>query len=247
MIAVILLPGTGLEISPAKKQEPMVSETGKGSFTTNHLKKFLLLCGIFSSVWYLVINIITAAQDPDYSVASQTVSELSAINAPTRPLWVMLGIFYTLLLIAFGWGVWLSAGRYKKLRFAGAIIFFDAVLGAYWPPMHQREVIAAGGETLTDTLHLVWAFIHLVLMLLMIGFGAAALGKTFRIYSIATVLLFIVFGVLTTVESSGISTGAPTPTIGIWERVNMGAYMLWMLVFAIVLLRKDNPVSHITY
>ena len=37
-----------------------------------------------------------------YSFASQTIGELSAIGAPTRQLWVPLGIVYTLLVAAFG-------------------------------------------------------------------------------------------------------------------------------------------------
>jgi hypothetical protein len=39
-----------------------------------------------------------------YSMASQTVSELSPVGAPTRPLWVGLGALYALLMCAFGWG-----------------------------------------------------------------------------------------------------------------------------------------------
>lgn len=222
---------------------PIASETGKQLKKPILLLKSLLSCGIFSSLWYVVTNIITTAKYPGYSVASQTVSELSAIDSPTRTLWITLVLFYTLLLIAFGWGIWLSAAGNKKLRFVAVIILFDAVFGLFWPPMHQREVIAAGGGTLTDTLHLVWTYIHLVLVLLMIGFGAAAMGKKFRIYSIATVAAFIVFGILTTQESPGIKTGEPTPHIGIWERINMGAYMLWIAVFAIVLIQKEKILN----
>src|SRR4030095_13753386 len=120
------------------------------------------------------------------------------------------------------------------------VILFDSVLGFYWPPMHQREIIAAGGGTLTDTLHLVWAFIHLSLMLLMSGFGAAAFGKGFRLFSVFIVVAFMVFGILTTKESLGIEAGLPTPHAGTWERVNIGAYMLWVIVFAIMLLRRNN-------
>jgi hypothetical protein len=28
------------------------------------------------------------------------------------------------------------------------------VTGFFWPPMHQREVLAAGGGTRTDTMHI---------------------------------------------------------------------------------------------
>ena len=107
--------------------------------------------------------------------------------------------------------------------------------------MHQREVIAAGGGTITDILHLAWAFVHLALMLVMIGFGAAALGKGFRIFSAAIVLVFIVFGILTTKESPGLQANLPTPYIGIWERINIGAYMTWIIAFALILLKRNNP------
>lgn len=207
-------------------------------------RKILLVCGILAMLWYLVINILVPMQYPGYDIASQTVSELSAINAPTRQFWSVLCLFYTLLFIAFGLGIWLSANGNRKLRFVAAVVLFDAVFGFFWPPMHQREILAAGGGTLTDTLHLVWTFVHLVLMLLMIGFGASVLGKGFRIFSVAIVLVFIVFGILTSKESIGLEANLPTPHIGIWERINMGAYMLWVIVFAIELMRRNNkPVN----
>ncbi len=69
-------------------------------------RKALLVCGILSSLLYVAMNVFIPMQWEGYSSASQTVSELSAIGAPTRPLWVPLGTVYTLLVAAFGWGVW---------------------------------------------------------------------------------------------------------------------------------------------
>jgi hypothetical protein len=137
-------------------------------------------------------------------------------------------------------GVWLSANGNRKLRFVAIVILFDAIFGFFWPPMHQREIIAAGGGTITDTLHLVWAFVHLVLMLLMIGFGAATFSKAFRMFSVTIVLVFIVFGILTSKESFGLEAGLPTPHVGIWERINIGAYELWVVVFAFALLHREK-------
>jgi len=207
------------------------------------IRKSLLICGILSMLWYVAINVIVPIRYPGYDIASQTVSELSAIDAPTRPFWFVLCIFYSLLFIAFGLGIWLSANKNRKLRFVAAVVLFDAIFGLFWPPMHQREVIAAGGGTLTDTLHLVWAFVHLALMLLMIGFGAASFRKNFRIFSVFIVLIFLVFGLLTAKESPGIQANLPTPHLGIWERINIGAYMLWVIVFAIMLLRRNNKAT----
>lgn len=204
------------------------------------LRKSFLICGILAMVWYVIINIIVPLRYPGYDIASQTVSELSAIDSPTRTFWFILCIFYSLLFMAFGTGTWLSANGNRNLQIAGAVIVFDTFLGIFWPPMHRREVLVAGGGSLTDTLHLVWAFIHLCFMLMMIGFGAAAFGKNFRIFSIAIVLIFILFGILTTKESMGMEAGLPTPNVGIWERVNIGAYMLWVVVFAMILLNKNK-------
>ena len=66
-------------------------------------RKVLLICGIMSSLLYVAMNIVPAVRWEDYSSASQTVSELSAIGAPARPLWILLAIPYSLLVIAFGW------------------------------------------------------------------------------------------------------------------------------------------------
>jgi hypothetical protein len=139
---------------------------------------------------------------------------------------------------------WLTARENKKLKVVAAVIIFDSLLGFFWPPMHLRHIIAAGGGTLTDTLHLVWAFVHLVLMLLMIGFGAAVFEKPFRVFSVIVVSIFFVFGTLTSIESRGIEAGLPTPNLGIWERINIAAYMLWVLVFAQLLLKREQQEQH---
>ncbi len=72
---------------------------------TPGMHKGLLYCGVLSSVWYIAINFYVPMQDKAYSVASFTVSELSAIGAPTRILWVILVLAYPLLFSGLGWGV----------------------------------------------------------------------------------------------------------------------------------------------
>jgi len=207
---------------------------------TTIMRKALLTCGIVSSVWYVLINIIVPMQDEAYSMASMTVSELSAIGAPTRIVWVLLAILYLLLLIAFGWGVLKSAGENRYLRIAGNLIIVYCIMNFYWPPMHQREVIAAGGGTVTDSLHIAWAMMTLLFNVLVMGFGAAALGKRFRLYTLATWVVFTIFGILTFTESPGLEANLPTPYIGIWERINIGAFLLWIMVFSYILLNVDR-------
>jgi hypothetical protein len=200
-------------------------------------RKALLVCGILSSLLYIAMNVFIPMQWQGYSSASQTVSELSAIDAPTRPIWVPLGIAYTLLVAAFGFGVWVSARRNRPLRVVGALLIASGIIGLGWPPMHQRAVLAAGGGTLTDTMHIVWSIVTVLLFMLEIGFGAAALGKRFRLYSIVTLVILVIFGALTFRDAPGVGANLPTPWIGVWERINIGVFMLWVIVLAIALLR----------
>jgi hypothetical protein len=201
--------------------------------------KNLLICGILSSLLYVLMNILAPMEFEGYSMSSQTVSELSAIDAPTRSSWVFLAVLYILLFAAFGLGVGKSAAGNRQLRIVARLIIVYAIINAYWPPMHLR-----GNEpTLTDTLHIVWAMVTLTLMMLIMGFGAAALGRSFRFYTIVTFVVFLTFGILIGTEAPGIPKNLPTPRIGIWKRVNIGAYMLWVIVFAIALLRRQKVVE----
>ena len=181
-----------------------------------------------------------AQLDPGYDSVSQTVSELSAVGAPTRPLWVALGVFYTLLVSAFGWSVLRSAGPSKGLAVAGRAILAYGLLGVLWvfAPMHLRETLAAGGGTASDTMHLVLAGVTVALMVMAILSAAAAIGGGFRVYSIVTLVVLLFFGFLTGLAAPRVSANLPTPWLGVWERVNIGAFLSWIAALALVLLGR---------
>lgn len=202
------------------------------------LRKVLLVCGILSALLYAAMLAFVPMRWPAYSSAAQTVSELSAIGAPTRSLWVSLGVVWALLYAAFGWGVWRAAGPSGILRVVGGVIIVAVLFGLFWPAMHQREVLAAGGATLTDTLHIVWTAVNGVLTLLAMGFAAAALGKRFRVYSIATMVILVAAGAVTSLDAPRMQANLPTPWIGVWERVNIGVWLLWVVVLAVTLSRR---------
>lgn len=208
-------------------------------------RKSLLVCGILSSLLYVAMTIFVAMQWADYSSASQTISELSAIGAPTRSLWAVPGAIYTVLVTAFGWGVWKSAGGSRALRLAGGLILAYGALGVLWPfaPMHLRETLAAGGGTLSDTMHLVLASATVLLMLLAIGAAAAAFDTRFRVYSLATLAILAAFGTLTFLDAPRIAANLPTPWIGVWERINIGVFLLWVVVLATALLRVQDAAA----
>jgi len=210
---------------------------------TNKLQRFLLYCGILSSILYILTDIIAVSLWKDYSYSSQTVSELFAIDAPTQTFVVICFIIYAPLIYAFGAGIWLSAGEKRSLKFAAALIVAKEILGligTLFFPLHLRGVPGNYSDIMHGIVTAVGVF--LCMFPAMIA-GAIAFKGTFRIYSIITMLLFMVFGVLTGTQQPQLSANLPTPMMGIWERINIYGYMLWIVVLALILLKRQNKPS----
>jgi len=106
--------------------------------------------------------------------------------------------------------------------------------------MTQREEIAAGGGTFSDTMHIVLSAVTVLLILSQIGFGAAAFVKRFRLYSILTAATVLVSGALTAMQSPKIEAGEPTPWLGLAERISIGAWLLWIAVLAVALFARTK-------
>lgn len=209
------------------------------------LRRVLLICGVVSSLFYVGADIFAAMQWEGYSYTDQAFSELTAIGAPTRLLMVWLASIWGVLVIAFGLGVGASAGLNRALRITGVLLVANVVAGfggGIFFPMHLRGT----GVTTSDTMHIVFTTAEVLFLVLSIGFGAAAQGKRFRLYSIVTIVVLILFGAWAGSEGSQIAAGLPTPWFGIKERINIYASMLWVLVFAITLLRAEEGQGKVT-
>jgi hypothetical membrane protein len=212
------------------------------------LRTVSLLCGAASTLLYFGMDIIASLLYPGYSYRDQAISELSAIGAPTRSLWIPLGYVYALLIIVFGFGVWISAGQKRALRVVAGMMTAIGVLGfVAWPfaAMHQREVLAAGGATFSDSLHVVLGMADTLLFLLSIAFGATVLGRRFRLYSIASILVVLVFGALNAMDAPRLGANEPTPWMGIWERISIYGAMIWIAVLGVALLRRHEGRSDV--
>jgi hypothetical protein len=207
-------------------------------------RKILLGCGIASSVLYVASDILISWWDPNYSYRDQSFSELLAPGSPTRPLvLVVLAIPYGVLVTAFGVGVWASASRRGAGRITGALLVGYALTGAVtgvFLSAPTRETLEAGKETWRNILHLPATAVSVLCILLAIGFGSTLFGRRFRYYSYATILAMLVFAVLTGLQVGQMEANEPTPWMGIVERGNVYAIMLWVAVLAIVLLRAQK-------
>jgi hypothetical protein len=208
------------------------------------LRRVLLGAGIGSSLFYVVALVLGPVRWEGYSSTDQTISELFAIDAPSRPLVVSLLFVSGLLALAFGLGVLWSAGRNRALRVTGWALVMVGVVDQAGPffPMHMREVVAEGGGTVSDSMHIALTIVLSLLFLVAMAFGAVAFGKRFRVYSVATILTLVVFGAVASMQAGALATNEPTPWQGVYERINVVAYLLWMVVVAIILLRARPEV-----
>ena len=93
-------------------------------------------------------------------------------------------------------------------------------------------------------MHLVESGAASVLIVLAIGFGAAAFGTGFRWYSIATIVTVLAFGAWSGVDAPRVAAGLATPWLGVKERIFWYAYQLWFLVLALRLLRERRSQAH---
>lgn len=197
----------------------------------------LLASGIAAPLVYGASDLIAGMRWEGYSFRDQTISELNAIGSPTRALTIALGLVGYTFLIAFGVGVWRSASAERRLRIAGVALVALGVLSLWAVPfasMHVREA----EESLTDTLHLVGGAIAGLLLLAIIGSGAAVLGRRYRLYSIATIVVLFAFAAWSGLDGPELAADLATPWVGVKERIGVYAYQLWLAVFAVALLRR---------
>ena len=159
----------------------------------------------------------------------------------THAFLAAVGPVFSLLLMGFGLGIWRSAHGKRSLRIAGALVGrprsheSPLLLG----PMSQREVIAAGGATSADTLHLVLSAATGLFVAAYVATAAVGFGWVFRLYSVATIATAFVFGLLSA-QVDKLEAGAPTPYMGLLERVGIGVWLVWMVVVAMVLWRTNR-------
>lgn len=214
------------------------------------LRRILLACGVLYALLYAVVNdVIAATLYEGYSRLDQAVSELSATGAPTTAFLTAILPISTTLLMAFGIGVWKSAHGKRALRVTGALLVAHSVTHPLWLfyPMTSREEIVKGAALPPNDIgHIVLTVTVIALLVSEIGFAAAAFGKRFRLYSLATVVSVLAFGAWTGMLAPGVAAGEPTPWMGLVERMSIWPWLLWLVVLAIILWPVRSTLTQAT-
>lgn len=205
------------------------------------VRKLLLWCGVIAALLYVGSDIFAATRWAGYSYIAQSVSELRAIGAPTRSLLLPILFVYSLLEIAFGVGVRQSASGKRSLRITGGLLIGLGVLDLTGP-IFSLDLDEAVGS-FVNMLHLFVTGFTVIMLLLVIWFGAAANGTWFRIYAYVTLVVLLVTAAWTFAEVPRLAANLPTPWLGVRERISIYSYMLYLAVLALVLLRSQRTAT----
>lgn len=197
----------------------------------------LLWCGVLVAVVQILGDILAASMLRGYSYLHQSVSELSAIGASTRPITAGVGFVFELLVVAFSVGVWMVAEK-PSLKITAVILGIFAVNAIVWGffPMQQR----GSQMTFTDYAHIGGAVLQVLTIVLFIAFGSGADGTWFRVFSIVLIVAILAAGGVAGLQAGKIATGEATPWMGLTECISFYGPSVWMLVLSLELLRQHR-------
>ena len=206
---------------------------------SSRFRTALLLSAMWSSVLYVLTDVVGGLRYDGFSFWSQGVSELMAVESPSRGLVMMLMSLYGVLALAGGIGIYREgASQGRAVRVMGALVTAYALIGFTGPfvdPIHARGI--APFETAMPHIILTGALV-LCMLLAMIA-GAFSLDATFRHYSVATIALFVAGGIASAIYGALLADNEPTPGFGLVERVMIYGFLAWVFLLAWMLVRAS--------
>lgn len=209
------------------------------------LKKAYALLGLLAPLFYLAAVLVGGELYDGYSHTYNTISELTSVDAPELPVVEALFALYNISVLLFGLSALFDADasvNYLLKRCFSLIIPIGAVgLAMYFFPQDHRELdISSSGQV-----HIVLAAAASLLTMLSIFYGGRGMSqypplKPFSIYSYLTLAGIIITGALTARAIPNLD-----PWGGVYERMTIGLYLVWVFVIAMRLLFLDTKSEKI--
>lgn len=204
-----------------------------GESSVNYRLRYIALFGIAAVAFYIAHVVIGGILWIGYSHLSQPISDLTASGAPNRGLMLALTFLYGACSILFALFLLLgSIGKANRPAVVGFSLFLAmhcvSFLYAFFP-----EDLPGTGMSFGGTMHI--AITALIVPLSIgapivagIGLLRASGQRAFGIYSIVTGALILVFGGTTVAAMA-----AKSSFFGLFERLNIGTLLAWMVALAV--------------
>ena len=196
----------------------------------------LLGCGLAAPLLFLATDLLAIARASGYRPMRQSISELTAVGAPTRPLVTALRVTGGSLMAAFATGVTATAGGSRALAATGGLVAANAALDAFATAAVPRDY-ASPTWSPRNTANTVVMAVGVGCFVAAMGTGAVAVRGPFRAFSAGIPLSY---GLLTALSLLVRSRDEPLSSTGAQERTMAYTYQLWVAVLASLLLRRQS-------
>ncbi len=199
-------------------------------------RKILLYCGMAAPVIYVVTVIVGAAVRNDYSHIVNAISELISNGAPNKAILDVIFNLYNVLLLAFAIGGFIVSKNAGRLcRVAMGIFIGIQILSFSWGFFPMDPI---GSETtFAGTMHNVFGGVvalGTILMPLLMGLGLRH-SKDFHGYAIYS---WVSSAIIFASGLTGVILGGQGFLVfGIFERITIVTYEIWLFVTALNLLK----------
>lgn len=204
-------------------------------------RRLLFYGGIIGALAYLLGDIIGGIITPGFSYIVNAVSELIQSGSEHTLLLSPILSISAIMGCLFGVGI-VANFRYRqsKLLFiGGTLIVISSIMTSLTASIFPQDPIGAD-TTFRGTMHLVLVGISAVFIfpaILSIGIGLfrEKQWKSFRLYSIITVVILAIFGGL-----SPLVMASDIKLVGLFERIVVYGYWSWVFVLATLFI-KEQP------
>ncbi len=201
-------------------------------------RKILVSCGIAAPILYVLTAVIGAALRNDYSHIVNAISELLSNGAPNKAVLDIVFNIYNALLLAFAIGAYSALKNFPRItRVALGILIGIQILSFSWGffPMDPLGAEATFAGTMHNILGGVVALATIIMPLLM-GLGVRRLNgfNRYAVYSFISSAIIFVSGL-----TGVVLAGQGIQLFGLFERITIGSYEMWIAVTALRLLKTE--------
>lgn len=196
---------------------------------TKHFEEIFLLFGIIASLIFFVADLMAIKFVKKYNFITQSINELHAVGAPSRPFLVASNISIFLLILFFGIGVWSMASDNWALYLIAILIITFSIfnfIGLFYPMRVGQS---------PNTMNVIIGALGVFSLTFAIPLGALAFNGWFRILSVVISIIFILLTILGTLVLPRVIKNTK-PTTGIQERVMIYTIFIWVTFLALKLL-----------
>lgn len=202
-------------------------------------RKILVSCGVVAPILYIITAIVGAALRPDdYSHIVNAISELLSNGAPNKAILDIVFNVYNALLLAFAIGAYSALKNFPRIsQVSMGVLIGIQILSFSWGffPMDPLGAEATFAGTMHNILGGVVALATIIMPLLM-GLGVRRLDdfNRYAVYSFISSAVIFISGL-----TGVILAGQGIHLFGLFERITIGSYEVWIFVTALRLLKTD--------